>query len=110
MKRIKALLGLLFVVILVYGLYSTVPVYLAKFQFQDELTNIAKYSADHSEDLIHDEVMKKAQELSVPVQPENVHVMKDSGRVTITAHYTVTITPPVGKPWVLTFDVSSVKS
>ena len=109
MKRIKTLLGLLVLVVVIYTLYSLTPVYLAKFQFQDELANIAKYSADHSEDQIHDEVMKKAQELGVPAQPENVHVVKDSGRATITAHYTVTITPPVGKPWVLTFDVSSVK-
>jgi len=109
MKRLKTLLGLLVLVVVIYTLYSLTPVYLAKFQFQDELANIAKYSADHSEDQIHDEVMKKAQDLGVPAQPENVHVVKDSGRVTITTHYTVTITPPVGKPWVLTFDVSSVK-
>lgn len=110
MKRIKTLLGLLILVVVIYALYSLVPVYLAKFQFQDELTNIAKYAQDHTEDQTHEEVMKKAQEIGVPVQSENVHVSKDSGHTSITVHYTVTITPPVGKPWILTFDLSSVKT
>src|SRR3954463_13058992 len=103
MKRIKTLLGLLVMVVIVYALWNLIPAYLAKYQFQDELTNIAKFSQDHSDEKIHDEVMKKAQELGVPVQPENVRVSRESGRVTINADYDVVIHPPVGKPWVLSF-------
>src|SRR4051812_47765583 len=100
MKRIKTLLGILVTVVIVYTLWNLVPVYLAKFQFQDELANVAKYSSDHDEGQIRDEVMKKARDIGVPVQADDVHVTKDAGRATITAHYVVTITPPVGKPWI----------
>lgn len=109
MGRIKALLGVLVGAVLVYALWTAVPIYLAKFQFEDELASIAKFSADHSEDQIHDEVMKKAQEIGVPVLPENVHVTKDSGRVVINTNYSVVVKLPNGKDWVFSFAPTSVK-
>ena len=109
MGRIKALLGLLIGAALVYALWTAIPIYLAKFQFEDDLASIAKFSADHSEDQIRDEVMKKAQDGGIPLQAENVHVMKDSGRVVINTSYTVIVKLPNGKDWVFSFAPSSVK-
>lgn len=110
MGKIKGLLGLIIMVVIIYALWNLIPVYLAKFQFQDELTNIAKFSQGHTDDQIHDDVMKKAKDIGIPVQPDNVHVSHDSGQVTINADYEVVITPPIGKPWVLDFHLSSVKT
>ena len=109
MGRIKALLGVLVGAVVVYALWTAVPIYLAKFQFEDELAGIAKFSADHTEDQIHDEVMKKAQELGVPLQPENVHITKDSGRVVINTNYKVVVKLPNSKEWIFNFAPSSVK-
>lgn len=109
MGRIKAILGLLIGVVLIYALWTTIPIYLAKFQFEDDLASIAKYSADHSEDQIRDEVMKKAQDSGIPLQPENVHVIKDSGGVVINTSYNVIVKLPNGKDWVFSFAPSSVK-
>lgn len=109
MGRIKALLILVLIAVVVYAVWTLVPVYLAKFQFEDELASIAKFSADHTEDQIKDEVMKKAKELGVPVLPDNVHVTKDSGKVTINTNYNVVIALPNGKQWILSFAPSSVK-
>jgi len=109
MGRIKALLGILVVAVLVYVLWTSVPIYLAKFQFEDELASIAKFSSDHSEDQIRDEVLKKAQQMEIPLQPENVHVIKDSGRVTINTSYTVIVKLPNGKLWTFSFAPSSAK-
>jgi hypothetical protein len=110
MGKIKGLLGLVVMVVIVYALWNLVPVYLAKVQFQDDLTSAAKFAQDHNEQQIHDEVMKNARDIGIPLQPEDLHVSRDTGAVTITADYTVVITPPVGKPWVLNFHLSSVKT
>src|SRR4051812_26788019 len=99
MGRIKALLGILVVAVILYGLWTTVPIYLAKFQFEDELASIAKFSADHGEEQLRDEVMKKAQQMEIPLKPENVHITKDSGHVTINTSYTVVVKLPNGKDW-----------
>src|SRR5947209_18226844 len=97
MARIKKLLGLVIFVVVVYAAWTTIPIYLAKFQFEDDLASIAKFSADHNEEQIRDEVMKKALEQNIPLQPENVHVTKDSGRVIINTSYTVIVKLPNGK-------------
>ena len=110
MSRIKLLLGVLVGAALIYALWTTVPIYLAKFQFEDELASIAKFSADHTEDQIHAEVMKKAKELDVPLQPENVHITKDNGRVVINTNYTVVVKLPNGKEWTFSFALSSIKT
>lgn len=109
MGRVKTLLFFLVGIVLIYGLWTTIPIYLAKFQFQDDLTTIAKFSGDHSEDQIRDEVMKKAQDGGIPLQPENVHIIKDNGRVVINASYTVDVKLPNGKDWLFPFALSSVK-
>src|SRR5689334_8208498 len=109
MSRVKALLGLLIIVIIAYAVWTTVPIYLAKFQFDDDLAQIAKFSADHSEDQIRDEVMKKAADNGIPLQAENVHIIKDSGRVVINTSYTVIVKLPNGKDWVFAFTPTSVK-
>lgn len=110
-KKIKGLLGLLVIVVIIYALWNLVPMEMAKLQFQDELANTAKFATPYqTEEQLRDEVMKKAQDIGVPVQPDNVHITRDAGRVTITADYEVVITPPVGKPWVFDFHLSSVKT
>ena len=109
MSRLKALLGLLVIAVIVYAVWTTVPIYLAKFQFDDDLAQIAKFSADHDEDSIRQEVMKKAQDDGIPLQPENVHIIKDSGRVVINTSYTVIVKLPNGKDWVFAFAPTSVK-
>jgi hypothetical protein len=109
MSRVKALLGLLVIIVVVYAVWTTVPIYLAKFQFDDDLAQIAKFSADHSEDAIRDEVMKKAKDDDVPLRAENVHIIKDSGRVVINTSYTVIVKLPNGKDWVFAFAPTSAK-
>jgi hypothetical protein len=109
MGRIKTLLGIVVLAVVVYALWTTIPIYLAKFQFEDELASIAKFSADHNEDQLRDEVMKKAKEIGVPLQPENIHIIKDSGHVVINTSYTVVVKLPNGKEVDFSFAPSSVK-
>jgi predicted membrane protein len=110
MGRIKTLLGIAVGVIIIYAVWTTVPIYLAKFQFEDQLASIAKFSADHNEDQIREEVMKNARDTGVPLQPENVHIIKDSGRVVINTNYTVVVKLPTGKEVTFSFALSSKKT
>ena len=110
-KKIKGLLGLVVMVVVIYAMWNLIPMEMSKLQFQDELANTAKFATTYqTEEQLRDQVMKKAQDIGVPVQPENVHITRDSGRVIITADYEVVITPPVGKPWVFDFHLTSLKT
>jgi hypothetical protein len=109
MGRIKKLLGLLVFVTVIYMGWMVLPVYMANYQFQDAIGTIAKFSAynGHSEDEIHEEVLKKAKDMDVPVKPENIKVNRDGTSVDITADYTVVLDLVNGKQLTLHFTPTS---
>jgi hypothetical protein len=109
MARIKTLLGLLVFVTAAYMGWMLLPVYMANYQFQDAIVTSAKFSGTgfKSEDDIHEEVMKKAKELDVPVKPDEVKVTRNGNSVDISADYTVIIDLINGKQLTLHFTPSS---
>lgn len=107
----KALLGLLVVVIAGYLAYAFMPPYFAKYQFGDDVASIARFSgpSTKTEEDIREEVMKKAKENDIPVKPEQVQVSRDGQSVRIRAHYTYVVNLVGGKQVPLEFDVQSDK-
>jgi hypothetical protein len=93
MGKIKPFIGILVVVVLLYLGWMIIPVYMAFYQFQDSLVTITKFSATslNTEEQIHDEVLKKAKELDVPVRPEDIKVHREGSAVDITADYVVVL-------------------
>lgn len=109
MARIKTLLGLLVFATVIYMGWMLLPVYMANYQFQDEIVTIAKFSGTgfKTEDDVHNEVMKKAKDLDVPVKPDEVKVTRNGAAVDISADYTVVIDLINGKQVTLHFTPSS---
>lgn len=76
-----------------YLLWKVLPPYMAEYQFQQGIQDIAReneYSAV-DENGIRDQVKKKIAELGVPINPDNVVVQKSQFDVTIGVNYTVHI-------------------
>ncbi len=112
MKRVRALFGLLLVVGGFYVAYKLIPPYFNNYQFQDVIETEARentYSGyPKSEDDVRTRVYRKAQELDVPIRPEQIQVSRNGPEYVITADYTVHVDLPV-YPLDLQFHASSQK-
>jgi hypothetical protein len=108
MGRIKAFLGLAVCVTVLYLGWMIIPVYVAFYQFQDGLVTTAKYAATsiNTDEQIHDEVLKKAKELDVPVRSEDIKVHREGNAVDITADYVVVLNFIGGKQKTFAFSPS----
>jgi hypothetical protein len=98
MKRIKALIGVLVIVSLVYLAWKVIPPYMQNYQFQQEIQSIARtseYAPSATEDVIRNQVRAKINEIGVPANPESVVVNKSGNDVMIGMRYTVHVDVPV---------------
>jgi hypothetical protein len=112
MGRIKKLLSLLVFLVAVYMGWTVVPIYLASYQFQDSLVTIAKFAdagiVPRTDDQLREDVMKKAKELDVPLNPEAIRIIRGGPQVQISADYTVVVDLIGGKQLTLQFNPTSM--
>ena len=113
MKRLRALFGLLLVGGGFYVAWMLIPPYFDNYQFQDIIENEARqntYSGyPKSEEDIRTSVFKKAQDLEIPIKPEQIQVSRKGPEVVISADYTVHVDLPL-YPVDLEFHPSSRKN
>jgi hypothetical protein len=79
MGTVKAIVGLLAIIGVVYAGFQIIPVEMTNYSFQDDLRNIAMMGAanfhETDEDLLN-AVMKKAREHDIQLTPEQVTVQR----------------------------------
>src|SRR5512146_1545899 len=99
MKSLKALLGLGLVVAAVYVAYELVPPYFNNYQLQDVLEGEARVNSysgiRKSEDEIRETILRKAKDLDIVLQPEQVKVARAGSEWVISADYTVHVDLPL---------------
>jgi hypothetical protein len=113
MGTVKAILGLLLVVGVVYSGFQIVPPEMTNYSFQDDLRNIAMVGGanPHQTDQdILDSIMKKAQEHQITLAPEQVTIQRigtpGAPAVYVGADYSVPVSLP-GYSFSLHFTPSS---
>jgi hypothetical protein len=107
----KAIAGILVFVIAAYVAFQFLPPYFNNYQFADDVNTIARFSGPttKSEEVIRDEVMKKAREYELPLRPEAVTITREQQKVTISAHYQRVVSLIGGKQVPLDFQIQSDK-
>jgi len=108
MGTIKAVVGFVAVIGVVFALFQVIPPYFANYQFEDALNNealAATYSTKTDED-VRNIVLKKAQDLEIPITREQIKVQRTGsqgvGTLAIAADYSVHVNLP-GYPLDLNF-------
>lgn len=93
MQRLKALIGVGIVVVSVYLLWKIMPPYIAEYEFQQAIQDIARHNeyAPVNESGIRDLVKKQITEIGVPIDPDSVVIQKSGFDVTIGVNYTAHI-------------------
>ncbi|MBZ5648925.1 MAG: hypothetical protein LAO18_00415 [Acidobacteriia bacterium] len=108
----KMVIGILIIVAAVILIATLAPPYFSNYQFEDALKTESQMSTytTKTEDVIRDEVFKKAQEMDIPITKEQIKVVRNgvvgTGSVSIDASYTVHVNLP-GYPMDLHFDASA---
>jgi hypothetical protein len=97
MARIKGLLSIAIVVFGAYVLWLLLPPYYNSYQFQDFVDSEARLNSynTRTEQEIQEGIVKKAQELDIPLTGEHVKVTKTGTEVTISAEYTIHVDLPL---------------
>jgi len=113
MGTLKAILGIVLVIGVVYCAFQIIPPELTNYSFQDDLRNIAMLGGANphqtDQDLL-ESVVKKAQERGITLAPEQVTVLRigtpGAPAVYVAADYKVPVSLP-GYDLVLHFTPSS---
>jgi hypothetical protein len=112
MSTLKLVLGLAVIVGVAYVCWMLIPPYFANYQFEDEIKNTAingTYSTK-SEEEIQNVLLKKAQELEIPLTKNQIKISREgsafTGSMTIDCDYTVHVDLP-GYPLDLHFHPST---
>jgi len=108
----KMVFGILIIVGAVILIAALAPPYFSNYQFQDALKTESQMSTytTKTEDVIRDEVFRKAQDMDIPITREQIKVVRNgvvgTGTVDIEANYIVHVNLP-GYPMDLHFDASA---
>jgi hypothetical protein len=113
MGTIKAIVGFLVVVGVIYAAFQIIPPELSNYSFQDDLRDVAMASAANfhlTDEDIQQQVIKKAQEHQITLAPEQVTVQHigtpGAPAVYVAADYSVPVSLP-GYSFSLHFTPSS---
>jgi hypothetical protein len=94
-SRLSLLITLLIVGALVFTAFKIVPVYVANYQFQDAIETESRFALASyprkSPDDVRDDIAKKAQDLGIPMKPEDIRIEMSNGNVSIALDYVVPI-------------------
>ena len=74
-----------------YVLYKVVPVKVASSEFYDTMQEQASFGSIKDPKFIEYEILKKAEELQLPVKKDNLKITKLRESIKVEAHYEITI-------------------
>jgi hypothetical protein len=74
-----------------YILWKVVPVKIASSEFYDTMQEQAAFGSIKDQKFIEYEILKKAEELKLPIKKENLKISKAREMMTVEAHYEITI-------------------
>lgn len=92
--KLNMLITLVIVGAMGYASFKVVPIYVDNYQLQDSIETESRFALTgypkRTPDDVRNDVLKKAQELGLPLKPEDIRVSMNNGSVEIGADYSVT--------------------
>ena len=85
--------NILFILLAIAGIYFAlkfIPVKIDAYSFKDSMAEEASFASQHSDDVIHANLVRRAKELELPIKPEQIKVTRE-GQITVEAKYTVQV-------------------
>ncbi len=92
-SKLRGMILLLLLVILALVGYRLIPVYIDAYDFRDAMRTEARFAAvdQKPHEAIHEELYRKARELDLPIQREQIQITKGPDGTTIATHFAVPV-------------------
>lgn len=97
MKTLRLLLTLCVIGFALYAAWQVLPAFMGKYQFEEAMDDTARtmtVSTNKTEDEIRKKLYQQAQDLEIPVRPEDIKIERAGNDVMISADYTVHVDLP----------------
>lgn len=96
MKTVRALVGLLIIVGVIYTAWLVIPAYMHNYELQDAMGDEARINSYNtkSEDDMREAIYRKAKDMEVPITREQINVKREGQTITIWMDYTVRVELP----------------
>ena len=85
------IVGLVILGFVSYVLWKVVPVKIASSEFYDVMQEQAAFGSIKDPKFIEFEILRKADELKIPVKKDNLKIVRGREMITVEAHYEITI-------------------
>lgn len=92
--RIGTIFWLLVAIALILISKEAIPVKLKSSQLDDYMIELAKFSTRETPEGLEKRILKRAQELEIPLTKNDVSVSKSNGRIKMRAHYMIPLKFP----------------
>jgi len=92
--QMGCVVGLIFLALALFIAYKMVPVKVKAADLKQTITDEAKSAGTHNDEKIHDAIYAKAQELTLPVKPEDIKVSRQNSEITVDVEFDVPIDFP----------------
>ena len=89
--NVGCIVWLIIVALVTYVLFKVVPVKIASSEFYDVMQEQAAFGSIKDPKFIEFEILRKAQELKIPVTKDNLKIVRSREMITVEAHYEITI-------------------
>jgi len=95
--KLGTLFGIVVLAMFIYLGVKIVPILINIYEFRDSIEEQARFAAmpHHDDDSVKRSILRKAQELDLPVGAKDVSVNRSSTRIDIKVKYTVPIETPI---------------
>ncbi len=92
MEKLKGVVALLVVVVAIYVTWNMTPPYWNKYQFQDDLDDVARrssYANRTTEDEIREAVIRKGASNNIPLKEDQITITRGTDGIGLTVRYRV---------------------
>jgi hypothetical protein len=89
--NVGCIVWLVVLVLVGYLLWKVVPVKIATSEFYDTMQEQAAFGSIKDPKFIEFEILKKAEELRLPIKKDNLKITRNRESITIECHYEITI-------------------
>jgi hypothetical protein len=88
------LIGLVLLLAAAMVAYKMIPIKVKAAEMRDTVVDEAKSAGQHNDKRMTEAMLAKAAELELPLEPENIEIVRKSGEVRVSVEYTVPVEFP----------------
>ncbi len=89
--NLGCIVWLVLVGVVAYLMWKVVPVKIATSEFYDTMQEQAAFGSIKDPKFIEFEILRKAEQLRLPIKKDNLKITKSREMITVEAHYVITI-------------------